>query len=67
METEDPSRRQAAILQLLGDDEVDRKGLINRLQSLQTDDTSDTSIALVSFTYEPTSFKKAVDNKESTQ
>ena len=67
METEDPSRRQAAILQLLGDDEVDREGLINKLQSLQTDETSDTSIALISFTDEPTRFKKAVDNTESLQ
>jgi hypothetical protein len=37
------------------------------LQSLQTNDTSDTSIALASFTYETTSFKKALDNREFVQ
>ena len=67
METQDPSRRQAAILQLLGDAEVDREGLINILKSQQADEIEDPSIALISVSDEPTSFKKALDSDRSTQ
>ena len=67
METQDPSRRQAAILQLLGGAEVDREGLINRLKSRQVDEVEAPSVALISISDEPTSFKKALDSDQSTE
>ena len=67
METQDPSRRQAAILQLLGDAEVDREGLIDKLRSQQIDEVKASSVALISISDEPTSLKKALDSDQSNQ
>jgi len=67
MQTEEPSRRQAKILQLLGDAEVDRDGLINKLRAEQEEKESINSIALVSISDEPTSYKKAISGINSHQ
>ena len=64
-----PSRRQAAVLQLLGDAEEDREGLLQRLvrNSGQSSATHDDPIALVASSDEPSSFKRATSGENSDQ
>ncbi len=65
----DPAQRQAAVLQLLGDDEEDREGLLQRLVSnaslLST--TTSPPTALVASNDEPSSFKRETSGDNGDQ
>jgi hypothetical protein len=65
----DPSQRQATVLQLLGDAEEDREGLLQRLvrNVAQTSRTNNTPIALVASNDEPSSYKRAKSGENRDQ
>ena len=64
----DPSQRQTTVLQLLGDVEEDREGLLQRLVSNASllSRVSSSPTALVASNDEPSSFKRATsgDNRD---
>jgi hypothetical protein len=65
----DPSQRQAAVLQLLGDAEDDREGLLQRLidNVAQPTTVADSPTALVASNDEPSSFKRATSGENCDQ
>ena len=61
-----PSQRQAAVLQLLGDAEEDREGLLQRLVTnvAQSSPTINLPTALVACTEEPLSFRSTISGEK---